>query len=205
MTNADEIYTRQRKEAAEAKLFVEVGDNCVILNKSIKLDIQYRDNVMILEDQFKSSYDCKECDGTGEKKIKCLMCDGTGEVLIEDVEWGEKKTTCGRCDGKGFRIESCKACNGKGALLEIPDIAKARPTSGTIVCRGPECNVYKLGDRVAYTGYTGQLLPFRGNNRLRVMSEKEVLCRITPIEEAEETVGMEEIQFVDKNTPYDLT
>jgi co-chaperonin GroES (HSP10) len=205
--DAASIYLRQRQEAAENRLLIEVGDNCVIVNKSLKLSIRHGDNIMILEDEYKSNYDCKECGGTGKKKVQCLKCDGKGwiysptqdaSVFLENWD----KETCGKCDGTGSKEETCKACNGKGALIEIPDQAKSRPTSGKVVAWGPDCILYNSGDRVAYNSYTGSLLPFKGNNRIRVMRETEPFCLL---EEIAADGKYEEVQFIDKDNAYDVS
>ena len=107
---------------------------------------------------------------------------------------------CGGAGRNRFGTQ-CSECNGRGALIEIPDQAKARPTSGKIVACGPDCKVVKVGDRVAYSGYTGHLLPFKGNTRLRIMGENEFFCWVEDIEGAEQ-VG-DKIEFVDKG--YCLT
>lgn len=143
--------------------------NRVIVGNSIALSVRCGDNIIILEDEFKSSYDCKKCGGKGVNRFGA----------------------------------QCTECNGKGMLLEIPDIAKARPTSGRIMAKGPDVTLYEIGERVAYSGYTGHLIPFKGNNRLRIMREKEPFCLVEEIEGAEDNA--EKIEFIDKDTAYDLT
>jgi co-chaperonin GroES (HSP10) len=186
---AADIYLRNRQEAMKYKHLIEPDEenNCVVINKSLVLDIVIGDNIIILEDQYKSGYECKDCRGLGERELKCLKCDGY------DKE-------CGRCDGKGFRVERCKLCNGKGVSIEIPDDAKARPTSGTIVAIGPEVQYYALGNRVAYSTYTGHLLPFKGNNRLRIMKESEPFCRIRDIKT--DNADAVPVEFIDTDDPY---
>jgi co-chaperonin GroES (HSP10) len=194
------IPARNRAEAAKNKdkVYIEVGENRVIINDAIALDIVMGDNIMILEDQFKSGYECRECDGVGTKIVSCLKCEGSGEGGVDNTGM----IPCGLCDGKGSREVSCKFCNGKGATLEVPESSKSRPTSGTIVACGPDARTLVLGERVAYSGHTGHLLPFKGNNRLRIMREREPFCRITTLKDQESESS--KIEFIDKDNPYDL-
>ena len=202
------IIERQRKEKKD-RLYIVVDEehSRVIVGGAIGLAIKNGDTVIILEDEFKSSYDCKTCDGTGEVIKNCLKCDGSGKGGgITTVEHGINKTSyseCNKCDGKGSWLIPCTDCNGKGALLEIPDQAKARPTSGKIVAVGPDVKFSAIYDRVAYSGYTGHLIPFKGNTRLRIMREIEYFCHIEEIQGAKQEG--EKIEFVDKDTAYDLT
>lgn len=172
-----QIIERQRKEKRD-KLYVrvDVENNRVIIGGVIALKLKMGDSVIILEDEFKSSYDCKTCDGTGEITVNY---------------------------GAGDMKKSCADCKGKGALIEIPDQAKARPTSGKIVAAGPNVVFAQVGDRVAYSGYTGHLLPFKGNTRLRIMGEKEFFCYVEDV--AGGTQEGEKIEFIDKDTAYDLS
>lgn len=197
----DSIVTRQRREKKD-KLYVKLDGNSVVVGNKIRLSIKHGDNIIILEDEFKSSYDCTTCKGVGEVEWNCLKCDGAG---------------CSRCGGTGKMMRNCDVCKGKGALIELPDQAKSRPTSGTVQCVGPlvmyrfhifnwhfglRKNGYKQGDKVAYSGYTGHLIPFKGNTRLRIMRETEPFCLVEEIEG--EAIG-EEVTFVDKDTAYDLS
>ena len=197
------IIERQRREKKD-KLYVVVDEehSRVIVGGAIGLAIKNGDTVIILEDEFKSSYDCKTCDGTGEVIKNCLKCSGTGIDESVKADSNDPIINCGKCEGKGSWLISCTDCNGKGALLEIPDQAKARPTSGKIVAVGPGVQFSALGDRVAYSGYTGHLIPFKGNTRLRIMREGEYFCHIEEIQGAKQEG--EKIEFVDKDTAYDL-
>lgn len=200
-----QIIERQRKEKRD-KLYVrvDVENNRVIIGGVIALKLKMGDSVIILEDEFKSSYDCKTCDGTGEVIKTCLKCEGTGNLDTPMSDnYLEPTMPCGKCEGKGTWLTECSDCKGKGALLEIPDQAKARPTSGKIVAAGPNVVFAQVGDRVAYSGYTGHLLPFKGNTRLRIMGEKEFFCYVEDV--AGGTQEGEKIEFIDKDTAYDLS
>lgn len=192
-----EMLSRRRREKKDQIHIVPKG-NCAVVGGAIELEILNGKNIMILEDEFMSSYDCKTCKGSGQVIKECLKCSGNGSYRDQ----GESTETCAKCDGKGKWLEDCKDCNGKGALLEIPDQAKSRPTSGRIISIGPDVTIYKLIDRVAYSGYTGHLLPFKGNSRIRVMSEHEPFCIIRDVEGASPET---QVEFIDKDTAYDLT
>lgn len=189
-----EIISRRRKERKD-KLYVKLDEanNRVIIGGRVALKLVIGRDIIILEDEFKSSYDCTVCEGTGEIINTCLKCVGKGTNRLG--------SPCSECNETGEIIKECASCNGKGALLEIPDQAKARPTSGVIQVCGPDCEAYKVGDRVAYTGYTGHLLPFKGNTRVRIMNEKEAMCLV---EEVAGAIG-DPIEFIDKDTAYDLS
>lgn len=197
-----EIISRARRTKKDA-LYVRVVDNKVVIGERVALSIRLGDNIIVLEDEFKSSYDCTVCEGTGEVIKSCLKCAGSAWVCSPDNP--EVLIKCGKCDGQGSQVKECAACNGKGALLEIPDQAKARPTSGKVVARGPDAHTYILGDRVAYSGYTGHLIPFKGNTRLRIMRETEPFCLVEDFDNGGMAQGGTPVEFVDKDTAYDLS
>lgn len=195
----DTMITRQRQEKKD-KLYVRIDGNSVVVGNKIRLSVNQGKNIIILEDEFKSSYDCTGCKGTGEIEGKCIRCNGTGfELQSADPA---NPNVCGRCGATGKLVRECSICKGKGALIELPDQAKSRPTSGIIQCIGPDVTFYKQRDKVAYSGYTGHLIPFKGNTRLRIMLESEPFCLVEDLEG--ELIG-EPIEFVDKDTAYDLT
>jgi hypothetical protein len=122
---AADIYLRNRQEAMKYKHLIEPDEenNCVVINKSLVLDIVIGDNIIILEDQYKSGYECKDCRGLGERELK-----------------------------------------------------------------------------KAYSTYTGHLLPFKGNNRLRIMKESEPFCRIRDIKT--DNADAVPVEFIDTDDPY---
>lgn len=67
------------------------------------------------------SYECSECDGTGnvQVEIDCSECGGTGSVEVENEETGELTTMeCPECDGSGlaWEYQDCESCNGRGEI-----------------------------------------------------------------------------------------
>lgn len=189
------MLTRRRKEKKDKLFITAFPDELTkaIIGGKIYLEIRRAKDIIILEDEFKSSYDCSLCEGTGEIVSVCGKCEGKGKNRFD--------SDCPICSGQGEIVMTCTGCNGKGALLEIPDQAKARPTSGIIIAQGKECELYKIGERIAYTGYTGHLLPFKGNTRVRIMGENDAMCLVGEIAGA---TG-ETIEFIDKDNAYDLT
>lgn len=104
------------------------------------------DRIFVLEDKFKTGYECKECGGDGFIPDKeCPLCKGTGQELDNNGN-PNPETFCRSCcrergtlglyDGKGKL--TCEACKGKGALLAIPQSAAQRPTTGVIMSKGAD-------------------------------------------------------------------
>ena len=123
------------------------------------------DRVLIEEDQFRSGYECVDCDGSG--KAACGDCGGSGTH-------GVKK--CSHCD-HGTVV--CPSCKGKGGLLVAPDISQRRPTTGRIVSIGVDCKTLKVGDSVLYSNFAGYVIDLDRAGRkvsLRILHEPEVLC-----------------------------
>src|SRR5215831_8410647 len=108
------------------------------------------DILLVIEDEFRSGYECRTCNGTGT--ASCTECQGKGSYEREGL-----KFKCSECDGKGEY--KCRDCGGKGALLVVPDQSVRRPTTGRGVSVGPgKLNehgtlmpmIYKVGDDVLY-------------------------------------------------------
>ena len=78
--------------------------------------------------------------------------------------------------------KECPKCKGAGVTLIIPESTKQTPTSGIIVSKGPDVKRRKLGERVLYGAHVGYNLPFKGNVRVRIMREHEILCLMDKID-----------------------
>jgi co-chaperonin GroES (HSP10) len=135
------------------------------------------DRVLVIEDEFRSGYECMHCHEKGT--LKCDQCEGTGKHrAIEHAK-------CSECNGAG-KLQ-CPQCKGKGMLLEIPDAAKRRPTSGQIVSLGSEVKNVSMGDFVVFPNFCGEVYDLSGIDSggveqtvvLRIIKEREIICRIT--------------------------
>ena len=134
------------------------------------------DNILILIDKFRSGYECKDCAETG-KYISC-ECERAGHA-------GQNRLggICKYCSGMYLerKGKTCPSCNGTGTTLIMPENARAIPTSGVIVSIGPRCKSRKVSERVLFGAHTGYYLPFKGNAKIRVMREDEIMCKILAI------------------------
>ena len=179
------------------------NDNAVELTElQIQLEA-VEDKIIILVDNFKSGYECKECGGTG--KIKSPVVEGA--------------------------MKDCTACGGKGGLLIVPEVAKTLPTLGTVLSMGPktkwmemqkafyEAQWWKIwifkrflkyfkdsdiaksirirpGARVLFQPHVGTFIPVKGNIRLKVMRAHEPLCVLYGTDEASK-------DFIDFDVPIE--
>jgi hypothetical protein len=159
----------------------------------------HADRIVVVEDEFRSGYECATCGGTGN--IKCADCsDGTSAVnpLIK----------CKSCAGTTWIL--CADCGGKGALLVIPEQSERRPTTGTIVSVGPDvarltrfqAMLYAIreffgfkvpakrlarGQSVIYPSFCGHVfdlnaVDLRGTEIqvcIRIMRESEVIAKVS--------------------------
>jgi len=71
----------------------------------------------------------------------------------------------------------------KGRIV-IPEVAQRRPTTGTIVSIGEGASEswkepLAVGDRVAYSQFSGVLLNFKNRPDYRVLGVEELLAQIT--------------------------
>lgn len=127
------------------------------------------DRLLIVEDEFKSGYECDSCGGKGART--CSECSGGGRSPINPI------VRCSACQGSG--TVTCDECGGKGGLLVAPETAQRRPTTGEIVSVGPTCKDSKVGDRVMFSNFAGYVVDLTraGKNiSLRILHESEILC-----------------------------
>lgn len=133
------------------------------------------DRVLIEEDEFKTGYECTQCNGN--QKVPCDVCNGTGTYKKGSVDF-----KCSHCVGGAVM---CPTCAGKGGLLIAPETAQRRPTTGTVKSVGPGTKDHqmslKVGDRVMYSNFAGYVTDFArlGKNvTMRILHETEILCSI---------------------------
>ena len=131
----------------------------------------FKDRLHVVEDKFRSGYECAACDGEG--KVKCKDCGGTGRYTR-----GERIFNCAQCtDG----VAICQVCHGKGGLLVVAEQSQRRPSTGRIVSVGHKVRHFKVGESVLYSNFAGHAmeLPFpTGIVVLRILHENEILSKV---------------------------
>lgn len=127
------------------------------------------DRIIILEDAFRSGYECARCEGKGE--LRCDNCHGVGS-------YNHKK--CAHCDEGTIK---CPDCHGKGGLLVVAEVSERRPTTGRVVSIGPKVTTLAVGESVLYSNFAGFLVELnRATNgtstALRILHEGEVMTKL---------------------------
>lgn len=153
-----------------------------IVDGKLTLEAMF-DNVIIEEDKFRHGYECKTCDGVGHTGVPCKVCNGSktrpslkeGEGLIP-CRSCESVTNTGTLLPSGY--ETCQPCKGKGGSLIIPEQSVRRPSTGIVKSAGHTASHLKVGDRVLYSNHSGHAINFKHKAILRIMHEKEVLCKL---------------------------
>lgn len=131
----------------------------------------FGDRILVIEDEFRSGYECRQCGGTGT--VLCTDCDDGSNRMNPNMRcktcWGDKKY-------------QCPACEGKGGTLIVPDSAKRRPTTGEIVSVGDKVQHLKVGDSVMYGSFTGHVSELEAQSGekvvLRTLHEAEILAKV---------------------------
>lgn len=135
------------------------------------------DRVIILEDRFRTGYECKECDGEGHVDAPCSFCKGSGyEDETATILCRMCRPTMAGETSSGK--QRCPTCNGRGALIVVPQDSERRPSSGIIQSCGPECKILKVGDRVMYSNFAGHAINFKQKTVMRIMKEHEVQAKL---------------------------
>jgi len=135
------------------------------------------DRLIILQDEFKSGYECARC--LGKRELVCVECAGRGwnSQVLDEFTVGVAKKKCSHCDGVGKLV--CPDCQGKGGLLEIPEDKQQRPGTGKVVSVGPACRTAALEDWVMYSQFAGHVVDLARDGKkyvLRILHETEILC-----------------------------
>lgn len=136
----------------------------------------HADRILVVQDEFRSGFECVTCKGIGA--VLCDNCDGKGTSLV--VKAGK----CSRCNGEGRQV--CPECKGKGGLLIVPDASERRPTTGTIVSVGPRVTAFERGQSVIYPSFAGHAFDLiatdlQGNEVqvvIVILREEEVLAKV---------------------------
>jgi DnaJ-class molecular chaperone len=151
------------------------------------------DRILILVDKFKSGHECRDCEESGVfKSCECERKGTPGKHITFNSDGSERiNKTCMYCNGnyEEKKGKVCTTCKGTGSTLVIPDSAKAIPTSGVIVSKGPLCKVREIGERVLFGAHTGYYLPFKGKIKIRAMRENEPLCLLHTIDNSQTALG----------------
>lgn len=153
---------------------IEVANENIYFAGEMGMEAKF-DRVLVLEDEFKSGYECATCNETG--KLDCHECINGRSKLNHDIK-------CKICEGKAFI--KCADCNGTGALLHVSDESKRRPTTGVVVSVGKNVEEIRVGERYAYSSYCGEVYDLRGVDQdgkeitvaLRSMKEREIIVQI---------------------------
>jgi len=125
-----------------------LDSNKLVLGK-LKLRAAH-DRVIILEDEFRSGYECLRC--MGKQIVQCDNCNGSGVSSINNT------IRCSQCEGK--KVVYCPDCKGKGVAeggLAIPEESIRRPTTGRIVSVGPKVEEFEVGESVIYPEFVGHV------------------------------------------------
>ena len=136
------------------------------------------DRILVLEDEFKSRYDCTECHGKGHLGVKCPWCKGTKYFKGDEEQGYCRDCTAGvqgGAVGRTLGFVLCTKCNGSGGTIVIPDDTKKRPTTGRVIAIGSLVTEFKVGNNILFTNYTGQDFEVDGI-KLRVMRQHDVYC-----------------------------
>lgn len=146
----------------------------------------FNDRLLVIEDEFRSGYECTVC--FGKTKVTCSKCTGKGfqvcdncrgsgmSILVPGAKCtvclGVGKLLCEICNG--VKTTPCEACAGRGVVeggLVIPEASERRPTTGVVASTGWKVNsrltrflswftrkqVIQRGESVIYTSFSGHV------------------------------------------------
>lgn len=161
------------------------------------------EKILVSIDIFKSGYECRTCMGAKKIETKCVceesdrpgykysqtMLDAFG-TMGDGQNNARTEIKCSECGGDYLSKRDssvCPECKGLGALLVIPDTSKNLPTTGVVVSMGSACDHsklgYKLGDRILFGPYTGNMIPTKAGLMLKTMDATAAMARIDGGEE----------------------
>lgn len=141
----------------------------------------FNDRILVVEDEFRSGYECQDC--VGKKKIispeleelVCESCNGSGKsVIVADAK-------CSQCRGSGRTL--CPTCKGKGGMIVVAQASERRPTTGTVVSIGPEVRNVERGESVLYTSFSGHCydlaMPNGSELCIRIIQPSDILAKVS--------------------------
>jgi len=140
----------------------------------------FDDRILVIEDEFRSGYECETCGG--KQLVVCDKCGGSGKSYLNSL------ARCSKCEGK--RAIECPTCSGKGVRqggIIVPKVSERRPTTGRIVSIGHSVKNLTRGISVIFPSHIGHVYDVQAwdeNNQeitvvVRVMRETEVLAKIS--------------------------
>lgn len=138
------------------------------------------DRIIVVEDEFKSGYECSMCEGAGT--LICENCNGSGKSSIS------KDARCSKCQGRKNIV--CPECKGKTVVeggLVVPEASVRRPTTGTIVSVGPDVKRFERAQSVIYTSFSGHVFELNAFDLagreivivIRVIQESDILAKVS--------------------------
>ena len=145
--------------------------------------------VLIKQDEFKSRFDCTNCNGKGYIDEVCQYCLGTKFQRGKEENGECPDCTVGTSDGRvTYGKTPCSVCKGRGGSIIIPDDAKSDTTMGVIIAvSATDITTTKPGDKVMYSSYYGTKFEFCGNI-LRIGTEKDLFCLVKQLKSNVDTV-----------------
>ena len=137
----------------------------------------WEDRILVVEDPFKSGYECASCSATGS--VVCDSCNGSGNSAVVT------EARCSKCSGAKSMV--CPECKGKGVLLVIPEQSERRPTTGRIMSVGPKVRELRREQSVLYADYIGHAMELgyedengvKHNCCMRILRESEILAKVS--------------------------
>jgi co-chaperonin GroES (HSP10) len=153
-----------------------------VINEEIAIESLF-DRVVIVEDKFRSGYECITCNGLKHTGVQCKYCKGT------TFHKGKPENgACPDCSTGGGPLarslgyEICPSCKGTGSSsIVMPEEKEdTRPTIGTIQSIGSLVKTVQVGDRVGYTNFSGHIFDIgrKDKIKIRILKESEILFRL---------------------------
>src|SRR4029077_11404577 len=128
----------------------------------------FNDRLLVIEDEFRSGYECTTC--LGKMKVPCAKCGARGYAVCDNCRGSGQSmlapgARCTLCTGvgkllcdvcAGNKVVTCAACEGRGVAeggIVIPEASERRPTTGVVVSTG-----WKVNSRIAriFSWFTGR-------------------------------------------------
>lgn len=171
--------------------FQRTKNLAIIKAKNMNLALECMgDNIIVIEDRWRSGYECSMCDGNCYLDEPCPVCNGEirDDYICSACYPINQRQNPDFIAQRGKKL--CPKCNGLGATIVAPQESKRRPSSGTVVSTGPEViydergNILpshfriRRGDRVLYTMFAGTVITLKQKEDIRIMHSHEVYCKI---------------------------